>query len=47
MVMDPLALKIVSGEVNEGDRITVDLRDGQIVLVCPIAVKPVRMLAKK
>jgi len=47
LVMDPLALKIVSGEVNEGDRVTVELRNGQIVLGSPIAVKPARPLVKK
>lgn len=34
-LLDPLALKIVSGEINEGDRIKVELKDNQIVFYGP------------
>lgn len=47
MVLDNLAMKIVSGEVNEGDRIIVDLHNGNIVLKSPAVVKPSRVLVKK
>jgi len=30
-VLDPLSLKIVSGEVKEGERVVVDLEDGKII----------------
>ncbi|MBI4101558.1 MAG: AAA family ATPase [Candidatus Nealsonbacteria bacterium] len=30
-VLDPLSLKILSGEVKEGERVTVDFSDGQVV----------------
>jgi ATP-dependent Clp protease ATP-binding subunit ClpA len=31
LILDPLALKIVAGEVQEGDRVTVDLEKGKLV----------------
>jgi ATP-dependent Clp protease ATP-binding subunit ClpA len=31
LIQDPLALKILEGSVKEGDRVRVDVRDGQIV----------------
>ncbi len=35
MVLDPLALRIVSGEVKEKDRINVDLQNGEIIFKNP------------
>jgi len=35
MVLDPLALKIVSGEVKEKDRINVDLQGSEIIFKNP------------
>ncbi len=34
-ILDPLSLKIVSGEIKEGDRVRVDLKDGKIVFQGP------------
>jgi len=48
LVLDNLALKIVSGEVNEGDRIMVDRQDNTIVLKSlSVAIRPVKALVKK
>ena len=35
LVLNPLALKIVSGEVKPGDRIKVDIEDGKIIFITP------------
>jgi ATP-dependent Clp protease ATP-binding subunit ClpB len=34
-VLDPLALKIVSGEVKEGDKVKVDFEGGKIIFITP------------
>jgi len=34
-VLDPLSLKIVSGEVKEGERVMVDLEEGKIKFLTP------------
>ena len=34
-VLDPLSLKIVSGEVKEGERVMVDLEEGKIIFRTP------------
>jgi ATP-dependent Clp protease ATP-binding subunit ClpA len=34
-VLDPLALKIVSGEVEEGDKVKIDFEEGKIILITP------------
>jgi ATP-dependent Clp protease ATP-binding subunit ClpB len=34
-VLDPLALKIVSGEVREGDKVKVDFEGGKITFITP------------
>jgi ATP-dependent Clp protease ATP-binding subunit ClpB len=39
MVLDKLALKIVSREIGEGDRVAVDLKNGVIVLETPAQLK--------
>ena len=31
LVQDPLAMKILDGSVKEGDRITADAKDGELV----------------
>jgi len=38
-VLDPLALKIVSGEVQEGDKVKVDFQKGKIVFKIPKRLK--------
>lgn len=38
-VLDPLALKIVSGEIKEGERIKVDVENNQIVFLVPPKIK--------
>jgi ATP-dependent Clp protease ATP-binding subunit ClpB len=35
LVLDPLSLKIVSGEVKEGEKVTVDLKDNKIFFKTP------------
>jgi len=35
LVLDPLSLKIVSGEVKEGDRIVIDMENGEIIFNSP------------
>jgi ATP-dependent Clp protease ATP-binding subunit ClpA len=30
-IQDPLALKLLSGDIHDGDTVTVDLADGQLV----------------
>jgi len=44
MVLDTLALKIVSRETSEGDRVIVDLKNGIIVLENPETQKPAKVL---
>ena len=44
MVLDTLALKIVSRETSEGDRVIVDLKNGVIVLENPATPKPAKVL---
>ena len=44
MVLDTLALKIVSRETSEGDRVIVDLKNGIIVLENPATPKPAKVL---
>ena len=39
LVLDALALKIVSGEVKEGEQVLVDALDGQISIVVPVRIK--------
>jgi ATP-dependent Clp protease ATP-binding subunit ClpA len=31
LILDPLALKIVTGQVKEGDKVVIDAKDGQII----------------
>ena len=31
LILDPLALKIVTGEIQEGDRVTLDLEKGKLI----------------
>ena len=35
LILDPLALKLVTGQVKEGDRVLVDVLEGQIVFQTP------------
>jgi ATP-dependent Clp protease ATP-binding subunit ClpB len=35
LVLDALALKIVSGEVREGDRVSVEVKNDEIVVIAP------------
>jgi len=36
LVLDPLAIKIVSGEVQEGDNILVDAQNSEIIIKPPL-----------
>lgn len=38
-VLDPLALKIVTGEVKEGSKVKIDVKEGKIVFLLPSLVK--------
>src|SRR4030042_6564312 len=35
LVLDPLSLKIVSGEIKEGERVIVDMEEGKIIFRTP------------
>jgi len=39
MVLDPLALKIVSGEVKPGEKVLVDASQGEIIVQAPLNVE--------
>lgn len=34
-ILDPLSLKIVSGEIKEGERVVVDFKEGKIIFLTP------------
>lgn len=46
-ILDPLALKIVIGEIKEGSRVTVDLENKEIVLKTDFKKKPALLNSKK
>ena len=49
IVLDPLSLKIVSGEIKEGDAIFVDSQDGQIIFQTPqnfVKMEKIRKMEK-
>ena len=46
-IVDPLSLKIVSGEVKEGDRVNVEVQDKRIILLSPKDTIKKKRLRKK
>ncbi len=46
-ILDPLSLKIVSGEIKKGDRIIVDIKDGEIIFQGPRDLIKMKTRAKK
>ena len=46
MILDPLSIKIVTGEISEGSRVLIDEKDGKIVFDLPKLLVKVRSAEK-
>ncbi len=46
LVLDPLALQIVTGEIKHGERVLIDEKDGEIILETPVQFRSSSKLAR-
>ncbi|MCD6528399.1 AAA family ATPase [bacterium] len=47
LVLDPLALKIVKGEVQEGEKVIVDAKEGEILIRVPQEILKTKRISKR